>query len=98
MLHFLACILVGLPLCAGIGFDNGVASFDPGQSEIVIWTRYMPSEGKSKIANVHWQVSKDQAFSNIVQKGKVFAKSTRDWTVHQEVKNLSSFTTCKKTL
>ncbi len=66
-------------------FDSGVASFDPTQSQVIIWTRYttdFPS------ANLIWQLARDANFEDVVRSGEVVTDASRDYTVAVEVQNL----------
>ena len=68
-------------------FDSGVASFDPTQSQVIIWTRYttnLPS------VSLMWQLARDSNFEDVVRSGKVVTDGSRDFTVAVEVQNLES--------
>ncbi|WP_075342410.1 alkaline phosphatase D family protein [Tenacibaculum agarivorans] len=67
-------------------FDLGVASFDPTNSQVIIWTRYSTQEVSTKLI---WQLAKDANFKNIVRQGQVETDATRDYTVAIEVKDLA---------
>lgn len=68
-------------------FDHGVASFDPTNSQVIIWTRYNTSEAT---ANIAWQISYDVDFSSILRSGNVVTSNERDYTVAVEVQDLSA--------
>ena len=67
-------------------FDLGVASFDPTNSQVIIWTRYTSQKTSVKL---RWQLAKDSAFISIVREGEVETDATRDYTVAIEVKDLA---------
>ena len=67
-------------------FDLGVASFDPTNSQVIIWTRYTSQKTSVKL---RWQLAKDAAFISIVREGEVETDATRDYTVAIEVKDLA---------
>ncbi|AUC13776.1 hypothetical protein BTO06_00815 [Tenacibaculum sp. SZ-18] len=67
-------------------FDLGVASFDPTNSQVIIWTRYTSQETSVKL---RWQLAKDESFTNIVRKGEVETDASRDYTVAIEIKDLA---------
>ena len=67
-------------------FDLGVASFDPTNSQVIIWTRYTSQKTSVKL---RWQLAKDSAFISIVREGEVETDATRDYTVAIEVKDLT---------
>ncbi|MEH0008031.1 MAG: alkaline phosphatase D family protein [Flavobacteriales bacterium] len=68
-------------------FDQGVASFDPTDSQVIIWTRYTTHRPSVSIA---WQVASDPGFQNLVRSGKATTDSARDYTVAVELKELES--------
>ena len=70
------------------GFETGVASFDPTETGVIIWTRY--SAGSD--AEITWEISKDAGFSEVIRKGQAGASSTNDYTVAVDVQNISSNT------
>ncbi len=68
-------------------FYHGVASGDPDHNSVVIWTRVTPTRRDQKI-NVHWEMSEDEGFSEIVQQGTFQTDSQRDYTVKVLVESL----------
>ncbi|WP_348825188.1 alkaline phosphatase D family protein [Flavobacterium aestuarii] len=68
---------------ARINFDQGVASFDPSKSKVIIWTRYN-SPGKL----ILWEVSKDIEFNKILRKGTITTEISRDNTIAIELTEL----------
>ena len=75
------------PLAArgfGSGFTHGVASGEPGQSQVLLWTRYAASQD----VNLEWQVSTDQGFARIVASGSVLASPDRDFCAKTWAKGL----------
>lgn len=68
-------------------FDQGVASFDPTDSQVIIWTRYTTRRPSVSIA---WQVASDSGFQNLVRSGTATTDSARDYTVAVELKELES--------
>ncbi|MCH2034987.1 MAG: alkaline phosphatase D family protein [Tenacibaculum sp.] len=67
-------------------FDLGVASFDPTNSQVIIWTRYTSQQTSIKL---RWQLANDEAFTNIVREGEVETDASRDYTVAIEIKDLA---------
>ncbi|WP_233900971.1 alkaline phosphatase D family protein [Tenacibaculum piscium] len=67
-------------------FKEGVASFDPTNSQVIIWTRY--TTDKSSVA-ITWQVATDIKFKNIVRQSEVITDASRDYTIAIEVKELA---------
>ena len=54
-------------------FTHGVASGDPTQNRVILWTRYT---GSGVLA---WQVARDAAFRTIVRSGRVIARADQDY-------------------
>jgi len=82
----------GLVSCASdidipdLKFDHGVASGDPTETSIILWTRLTsastePIKGK-------WQISSTSDFKRITRKGKFTTKSDRDYTVKVDAQGL----------
>lgn len=75
-------------------FAHGVASGDPRQSSVVIWTRVTPTSasqpgsGAGPDVTVRWQVSSNSAFSRIVRSGDVRTGPARDHTIKVDVTGL----------
>ena len=70
--------LAAAPLAAqasGGGFTHGVASGEPAQSSVLLWTRCV---GEAEIA-LEWQVAEDQDFARVVAEGFTLASPERDW-------------------
>lgn len=59
-------------MAAGRGFTHGVASGEPGQRSVLLWTRYVPG------GRIHWQVSRSEDFRRTVAEGEVSAEAERD--------------------
>ncbi|HEV7690241.1 MAG TPA: alkaline phosphatase D family protein [Hyphomonadaceae bacterium] len=77
----------GPPSSAGKAqFLHGVASGDPTQDKIIIWTRVTP-EAPGPVA-VTWKLSKDPAFKSNVKRGVFNTGPERDYTVKVDVANL----------
>ncbi|SIT13284.1 alkaline phosphatase D [Chryseobacterium ureilyticum] len=70
------------------GFDTGVASFDPTATGVIIWTRY----SGEKDAEISWEISKNNSFSEVVRKGQANATAINDFTVAVDVQNIPSNT------
>lgn len=67
-------------------FFEGVASFDPDASSVVLWTRYAAQSASP--VTLTWQVATDRDFKDLVRSGKVQAEAERDHTVSIEVRDL----------
>lgn len=68
-------------------FNEGVASFDPTSTQIIIWSRYTTSKNMEFIG---WQLAEDSNFKTIVRSGKVITDALRDFTISIEIQGLMS--------
>ncbi|EGR0760376.1 alkaline phosphatase D family protein [Vibrio parahaemolyticus] len=68
-------------------FEHGVASGDPTQTQVIIWTRVTTT---ASYVDVSWQVASDMEFSNVVQSGVFTTDTGRDFTVKVDVQNLNA--------
>ncbi|MBU2996404.1 alkaline phosphatase D family protein [Cellulophaga baltica] len=64
-------------------FTEGVGSFDPTSSSIIIWTRYNSSNSE-----LIWELATDSNFSTIIRNGKITTEVSRDNTLAIEIENL----------
>nr|WP_315172804.1 alkaline phosphatase D family protein [uncultured Flavobacterium sp.] len=69
-------------------FNEGVASFDPTPSSIILWTRYTASKNES--VNLSWELSTDAMFNDVLRQGKVITDESRDYTIAVDVQGLPS--------
>lgn len=72
-------------------FLHGVASGDPLQDRVIIWTRVTVADTSLK-PTVTWQVSTDVEFKNIIATDKVVTTINQDFTVKVDVPKLSAGT------
>ncbi len=70
-----------------VSFEHGVASGDPTQTQVIIWTRVTTA---ASYVDVNWQVASDMEFSNVVQTGVFTTDTGRDFTVKVDVQNLNA--------
>lgn len=70
-------------------FYHGVASGDPLESSVIIWTRVTPENAEPEVA-VEWQMALTDDFSEIVSSGASVTTPERDYTVKIDVEGLSS--------
>ncbi len=76
---------------ANAPFLHGVASGDPLQDRVIIWTR-LTTENVSE-AEVSWIMTSDADLMNVVQSGTFTTNADRDWTVKVDVDGLAAGTT-----
>ncbi|EGR1581295.1 alkaline phosphatase D family protein [Vibrio parahaemolyticus] len=70
-----------------VSFVHGVASGDPTQTQVIIWTRVTTA---ASYVDVSWQVASDMEFLNVVQSGVFTTDTGRDFTVKVDVQNLNA--------
>ncbi|XOV80549.1 MAG: alkaline phosphatase D family protein [Aestuariibacter sp.] len=79
---------------APVSFSHGVASGDPLQDAVILWTRVTPSEADfSGAVNVAWQLATDEQFSDIVTSGSANVSSDSDYTLKVDAIGLLDNTT-----
>ena len=62
-----------------VSFDYGVASGDPTNSNIILWTRVTPKLNRD--IKIKWQISSTKNFNNILNSGTALSKFSNDFTV-----------------
>ena len=67
-------------------FYHGVASGDPLDDRVIIWTRVTPQN--DTLIPVEWKMATDTGFHNIVAKGNLTTDYTKDYTVKVDVAGL----------
>ena len=73
-------------------FYHGVASGDPLQDRVILWTRISP-DTLSETIPVSWEVATDTAMEQLVASGDTVTHASRDYTVKVDVEGLSTNTT-----
>jgi alkaline phosphatase D len=69
------------------GFTHDVASGEPRQRSVMLWTRYVPGAGGS--GRLSWQVSPSADFGRIVAQGSVAAEEDHDHCVKPVARGLA---------
>lgn len=69
-----------------VSFRHGIASGDPTDSAVILWTRVTTSAAED--VKVGWQVATDPEMRNIVRKGTMETGASRDFTVKIDVDQL----------
>ena len=65
-------------------FTHGVASGDPLPDGVIIWTRFIGAGGR-----IGWEVSEDESFATITQRGEASASPVDDFCVKIDVRGLA---------
>ena len=96
----LLCLLVGVVALFGqpqdllnprlAPFYHGVASGDPLQDRVILWTRVTTN---APSVQVEWTMASDAAFTNIVAEGTEMTDASKDYTVKVDATGLQSNTT-----
>ncbi len=91
-----SALLVGASGCRTTGetgpnqaaFLHGVASGDPLQDRVILWTRATPiAPGQSEL-DLHWEVALDAAMQRVVSSGTTSTGAARDYTVKVDATGL----------
>ncbi len=73
-------------------FYHGVASGDPTQNSVIIWTRISLDQA-NETESVAWFVATDTSFTNIVAQGETSTSAEKDYTIKVDVTDLEAGTT-----
>lgn len=74
-------------------FYHGVASGDPMEDRVIIWTRITLDTITTAELPVNWRIGTDPLLTNIVNSGTFITNADRDWTVKVDVSGLEAGTT-----
>jgi alkaline phosphatase D len=74
-------------------FFHGVASGDPLEDRVIIWTRVTPETPERGPIEVRWRVATDPELKNAVRNGSFTTNVARDFTVKIDVTGLQAGTT-----
>ncbi|MDX2276738.1 MAG: alkaline phosphatase D family protein [Hyphomonadaceae bacterium] len=69
-----------------VAFNHGVASGDPRDDGMIIWTRVTPD--RAGAVPVRWIVARNRELSDVVKSGVVQATEARDYTLKIDVRGL----------
>jgi alkaline phosphatase D len=81
------------PINEGPPFLHGVASGDPLEDAVVIWTRVSADQGAPDAVGVDWTIATDARFENVVASGTAGTDESVDYTVKVDVGGLEPGTT-----
>lgn len=76
---------IGSSNYTNINFPEGIGSFDPSESSIIIWTRYAYTNRE-----LIWELATDIEFKSIIRTGKITTDSLRDSTIAIEITELKA--------
>ncbi|HQV24971.1 MAG: alkaline phosphatase D family protein [Acinetobacter sp.] len=70
-----------------VNFEHGVASGDPLQDRVILWTRLSPNDSSARL-EVIWEIALDQQFKQIIKTNKVITTAAQDFTVKVDATGL----------
>lgn len=76
-----------------VAFDHGVASGDPLQRRVILWTRVTPQATTPRRLFVRYVVARDPQLRHVVERGVVRTGPERDYTVKVDADGLRPGTT-----
>lgn len=91
LLSVLLLVAAGFALYGGSGrvsFEHGVASGDPLDDRVILWTRVTPLESRKRV-RVTVEVASDEKFADVVHTSTKRATAESDYTVKVDVGGLS---------
>lgn len=71
-----------------ISFSQGVASGDPLQDGVILWTRAVPEGLSGRDVEVSWEVATDAGFLDLTHSGRTRARARHDYTLKVDVRGL----------
>lgn len=71
-------------------FAHGIASGDPIDSAVILWTRITPDNPAAGPVEVFWEMDKDADFESLAASGTFTTNAARDWTVKVDANDLDS--------
>ncbi len=72
----------------GPSFTHGVASGDPLQDSVILWTRVLDQTDLTRTIKGEWQISSDNLFTVVLKSGTFTAGPVRDYTVKVDASGL----------
>jgi alkaline phosphatase D len=71
-------------------FYYGVASGDPLQDRVIIWTKVYVKDTNAQSVPLKWSAADDSTFNTIINRGEAAARKDQDYTVHADVTGLKA--------
>ena len=69
-------------------FAHGIASGDPIDRAVILWTRITPNNPAAGPVDVIWEMDKDADFGSLAASGTFTTNAARDWTVKVDAADL----------
>ena len=73
-----------------VHFTHGIASGDPLQDRVILWTRVIPGHGAHQQLKVEWQIASDAKFKKIINQGSTQTDGSRDYTIKVDATGLKA--------
>ena len=74
-------------------FQHGVASGDPLEDRVILWTRITVNNPQHRVVQVKWRIALDPEFETVVNEGITHTATEIDFTVKVDPDDLQSGTT-----
>ncbi len=74
-------------------FQHGVASGDPLQDRVLLWTRVSVEKHEHATVPVRWRIARDPGFHTVVNEGFAFTSAADDFTLKVDADGLQAGTT-----
>ena len=71
-----------------VSFSQGVASGDPLQDGVILWTRAVPDDDSGRDVDIAWEVATDSGFNSLTHSGRTNAAASHDYTLKVDVRGL----------
>lgn len=94
LIFALLLVAIGFVLYGGSGrvsFEHGVASGDPLDDRVILWTRVTPQESQGEV-RVRIEVASDEKFESVVYSSVKSTTAESDYTIKVDIKGLSAGT------
>lgn len=86
-------LTLDFPRVTPLPFAHGVASGDPLNDRVIIWTRLTQANPPDSDIAVSWFMATDPEMKNLIAQGSQDASAAHDWTVKVDVTGLEPATT-----
>jgi len=73
-----------------VHFTHGIASGDPLQDRVILWSRVIPGDSSGRPLQGEWQVAEDPSFQRVVARGTAATNASRDFTVKVDATGLDA--------
>ena len=70
-------------------YPQGVASGDPDDQSVILWTRYVPAAAGARV-RITLEVAEDEAFTRLVASRRAWSDAASDWTCRVLVGGLAA--------